>query len=190
MTIRATTFAAVLALALATAGSALAQTSPAADTQATTPRPTHSAYVHGSLNLAAGERVVLKQEADGSFTFVGAQFVGLDAALPPQPGQRADLATLNRAEPGTIAISLGARRDAGSFLKIENGLDKNLKYIGFVVRFVGGQARGPARTSVCTVMAGKLGFEHWNEPVIQMVMANLSTVEGEAAICESHDVNQ
>lgn len=190
MTIRATAFAAVFALALATTGIALAQTPPTPDTPATAQRPTRSGYVQGSLNIAAGERVALKQEADGTFTFVGAEFVGLDAALPPQPGQRADLATLNRAASGTIAVSLGGRRDVGSFLKIENGLDKNLKYVGFVVRFVGGQPRGPARTSVCTVMAGKLGFEHWNEPVIQMVMADLSTVEGEAAVCESHDLNQ
>lgn len=149
-----------------------------------------SAYVQGTLNIAAGERIVLRRLDDGTFETVNAQVVGMDAALPPTNGSEADLTTLMKAEPGTIAVTLGGRRETGSFLKIENGLDQNLDYRGFIVRIVGGERRGPHRTSVCTVMAGKAGFEHWNEPVIQAVLAEMKTVEGDRPVCESHDVNE
>lgn len=150
---------------------------------------TRSGFVQGTLNLAAGERVVLRLKADGTFEMIEAATVGLEAALPPASGSQGDLTTLMKAEPGTIAFSLGLRRDAGSFLKIENGLDKGFGYAGYIVRFSGGRAVGPARTSVCSVMPGKLGFEHWQEPVIQVVAGSLHTVE-DAPTCESPEVNQ
>ncbi len=153
-------------------------------------RRAQSAYVQGSLNLAIGERVVLRPSADGAFELVEARFLGIDAALPPAAGSQTRFEDVFKAEPGTIALSLGARQDVGSFLKIENGLDRAFAYTGFIARYQGGRRREPARTSVCTVPAGKLGYEHWNEPVIQAVLANFSTRDDAAPVCESHDVNE
>lgn len=148
-----------------------------------------SVYVEGTLNLAVGERVTLRGLDDGTFQFVKAEVVGLEAALPPATGSHVDMAALMAAQSGTIAFTLGLSPDVGSFLKIENGLAWTFKFVGFIVRFVGGREHGPHRTSVCTVPSGKLGFEHWPEPVIHAVLGELQLVEGDRPVCESHDVN-
>ncbi len=182
-----------IALGLTALLPAPAQTPPTQAPSAQSPsqaRETRSAYVQGTLNLAAGERAVMKQQPDGSFALEGVQFVGTDAALPPVQGTTTRLEDIFTASPGTIALSLGARRGEASYLKVENGLDRMLDYTGFIVRFRDGRAQAPTRTSICTVMAGKLGFERWPEPVIQVVLADFKTVDGTTPDCESHDINE
>ena len=171
-----------LCFALFLASPALAQQGP--------PRTPRSAYVQGTLNVAAGERVTLRRLDNGEFELTKAEIVGTEAALPPAGATPSDAGRLNSAAPGTVVFTLGMRRDVGSFLKIENGLETGFAYVGYIVRYVGGQAHGPSRTSVCTVPSGLASFEHWNEPVIQAILGTLSTNEDKVPVCESHSVNE
>lgn len=150
-------------------------------------RPVRSRYVEGTLNLAVGERVVLRPRADGGFEMVEARFVGLEAALPPTPGTRPDIAALFPAEPGTVAVSLGMQQGVGSFLKIENRLDGSFSYMGLIVGWRDGRPTEPDRTTVCTVSKDKLGFEHWAGPIIQMVMGNLQVLPDALPVCETEE---
>ena len=150
-----------------------------------TERPARSVYVQGTLNIVAGERVVLRPTPDGEFELVEARFVGLDAALPPASGTRPDMAVLFPTAPGTVAVSLGLQQGVGSFLKIENRLDGAFSYMGLIVAVRGGRATEPDRTTVCTVSKDKLGFEHWEAPIIQVVMANLEVLPDALPVCES-----
>src|SRR3989344_7303091 len=120
-----------------------------------------SAFVQGTLNVAAGERATLKLNPNGTYDLVRVDRIQVGDVLPPANGSR-DLP--NDAPVGTIRFSLHARRDVGSILKVENGQDQGLKYGGFIVRYVGGQPRPPAETSVCTVPAGVGSFEHSPAP--------------------------
>lgn len=153
-------------------------------------RAPRSGFVQGTLNVAVGERVTLRRLENGAFELVKAEVVGAEAALPPANAKPADMRGLNQAAPGTVVFTLGLRRDVGSFLKVENGLDAGFKYVGYIVRYVGGEPRGPSRTSVCTVPSGLIAFEHWNEPVIQAIAGGLTTTADEAPVCESHSVNE
>ena len=171
-----------LCLALALVSPVLAQ-----DGASRAPR---SAYVQGTLNVVAGERVTLRQLDSGAFELVKAEVVGPEAALPPANATSADAARLNTAAPGTVVFTLGLRRDVGSFLKVENGLETGFGYVGYIVRYVGGQAHGPNRTSVCTVPPGVAAFEHWNEPVIQAIAGTLKANEDKTPVCKSHSVNE
>lgn len=153
-------------------------------------RPTQSAYVQGSLNLAAGERVVLRRADDGTFALVGTERVEMDAILPPADAKPEDARGLLTAAPGTLSFALQLRRDVGSLLRVENATGKGLRYVAYVRRISNGQTTQPMRTSVCTVPPGLVVFEHWREPVIQVVAAGFEDVEGDAPICESHAVNE
>jgi len=92
----------------------------------------------------------------------------------------------NGAAAGTLRFGLHMRRDVGSLLKVENGQDEGLEYSGFVVRYVGGQARGPEATSVCTVPPGMATFERWPEPVIQVVIGSLTRSDDALPTCPPH----
>lgn len=148
-------------------------------------RPARSVYVQGTLNLVVGERVVLRPTGGGAFELVEARFLGLEAARPPVPGTRPDMAELFPAEPGTIALSLGMQPGVGSFLKIENRLDGAFSYMGLIVGWRDGGPTEPARTTVCTVSKDRLGFEHWEEPIVQMVIANLQILPDALPVCET-----
>lgn len=153
-------------------------------------RPTQSAFVQGSLNLAAGERVTLRRLDDGSFELVKTERIEFSEVAPPANATPADAGGLVSARPGTITFALHLRRDVGSLLRIENATSDGLKYMGFIRRVSGGQVSAPARTSTCTVPPGKAVFEHWQEPVIQVVAADFSDIAGDMPVCESHDVNE
>ena len=142
-----------------------------------------SSFVQGTLNVAAGERATLRRNANGTYDLVKVDRIQVRDVLPPAQGSRAPL---NEAEPGTIRFGLHARQDVGSLLKVENSQGEGLKYAGFIVRYVGGQARGPAATSVCTVPSGMANFEHWNEPVIQIVVGGLETSDDAVPTCPPH----
>lgn len=142
-----------------------------------------SSYVQGTLNVAAGERATLRRNADGSYDLVRVDRIQVDDVLPPAEGSRDHP---NGATPGTVRFGLHARQDVGSLLKVENSQDEGLKYSGFVVRYVGGQARGPAATSVCTVPPGMATFEHWPEPVIQVVVGGLTRSDDAVPTCPPH----
>lgn len=142
-----------------------------------------SSYVQGTLNVAAGERATLRRNADGTYDLVRVDRIQVRDVLPPAEGSRDHP---NRAAPGTLRFGLHARQDVGSLLKVENGQDEGLRYASFVVRYVGGQARGPDETSVCTVPPGMASFEHWPEPVIQVVIGNLERSDDAVPTCPPH----
>lgn len=142
-----------------------------------------SAFVQGTLNVAAGERATLRLNPNGTYDLVRVDRIQVGDVLPPAEGSR-DLP--NGAPAGTVRFGLHARQDVGSILKVENGQDQGLKYGGFVVRYVGGQARPPAETAVCTVPAGMSTFEHWPEPVIQIVVGGLQRSDDAAPACPPH----
>lgn len=148
-------------------------------------RPARSVYVQGTLNLVVGERVVLRSTGGGEFELVEARFLGLEAARPPVPGTRPDMNELFPAEPGTVAISLGMQPGVGSFLKIENRLNGSFSYMGLIVGWRDGGPTEPGRTTVCTVSKDKLGFEHWEEPIVQVLMANLQILPDALPACET-----
>lgn len=160
-------------------------TPPSAVAAAQADRPARSVYVQGTLNLVVGERVVLRPTGGGAFELVEARFLGLEAARPPVPGTRPDMAELFPAEPGTVALSLGMQPGVGSFLKIENRLDGAFAYMGLIVGWRDGRPTEPGRTTVCTVSKDKLGFEHWEEPIVQMVIANLRVLPDAPPVCET-----
>ena len=142
-----------------------------------------SSYVQGTLNVAAGERATLRQNADGTYDLVRVDRIQVRDVLPPTDGSNGPI---NEAESGTLRFGLHARQDVGSLLKIENGQSEGLAYSGFVVRLVGGQARGPDETSVCTVPPGMANYEHWPEPVIQVVIGGLRRSDDSVPTCPPH----
>lgn len=142
-----------------------------------------SAFVQGSLNIAAGERATLRLNPDGTYDLVNVERIEVSDVLPPAEGSRTHP---NQASAGTVRFSLHGRRDVGSILKVENAQDQGLKYSGFVVRYVGGQARGPDETSVCTVPTGMATFEKWPEPVLQVVVGGLQRNEDTLPTCPPH----
>lgn len=145
-----------------------------------------TAFVQGTLNLAAGERATLRKNEDGSYTLVQVEEIEVEDVIPPLSESRAEGSRLNGAPAGALRFGLHARQDVGSLLKVENGTGDGLKYSGFIVRFTGGQSRGPAPTSVCTVPAGLVSFEHWQEPVIQIVIAGLERSDDPVPTCPPH----
>lgn len=142
-----------------------------------------SAYVQGTLNVASGERATLRRNADGTYDLVRVDRIRVEDVLPPREGSRGNP---NRAAPGTIRFSLHARQDVGSILKVENGQEEGVKYHAFIVRYVRGQPQGPSATSVCSVPAGMLTFEHWPEPVVQVVVGGLEPSNDATPTCPSH----
>ncbi|MBA4803266.1 MAG: hypothetical protein H2038_01285 [Brevundimonas sp.] len=142
-----------------------------------------SSYVQGTLNVAIGERATLRRNADGTYDLVAVDRIEFADVLPPAEGSRDQP---NQAASGTLRFALHGRRDVGSLLKVENGQEEGLKYAGYVVRYVGGQARGPDATSVCTVPAGMATFERWPEPVIQVVIGGLSPSDDALPVCPPH----
>lgn len=142
-----------------------------------------SSFVQGTLNVAIGERATLRRNADGTYDLVRVERIAVDDVLPPAEGSRG---SLNGAAPGTLRFGLHARQDVGSLLKVENGQDQGLRYAGFVVRYVGGRAHGPGATSVCTVPPGMVSYEHWPEPVIQVVVGALERSDDAVPVCPPH----
>lgn len=150
---------------------------------------TRSAYVQGTLNLAAGERATLRRNEDGSYTLEKVERIGVEDVIPPRSGSPAE-AQLNGAPAGALRFGLHARRDVGSLLKVENGAGDGLKYAGFIVRVSGGRPGGPTPTSVCTVPAGLVSFEHWPEPVTQIVIGSLERSDDRLPTCPPHAGSQ
>lgn len=141
-----------------------------------------SSYVQGTLNVAAGERATLRRNADGTYDLIQVDRIEVQDVLPPSGSREHP----NGAPPGTVRFGLHARQDVGSLLKIENSQGEGLRYTGFVVRYVGGQARGPDETAVCTVPPGMANFERWPEPVIQVVIAGLQLSDDAVPTCPPH----
>lgn len=139
-----------------------------------------SAFVQGTLNVAAGERATLRRNPDGTYDLVRVDRIRIRDVLPPAEGSRDQP---NKAAPGTVRFSLHGGQDVGSLLKVENGQDEGLKYAGFIVRFVGGQPRGPAASAVCTVPPRMATFEHWQEPLIQVVVGGLERSDDMVPTC-------
>lgn len=151
---------------------------------------TRSAYVQGTLNLVAGERATLTRADDGSYELARAERVTMDAILPPANVKPEDARGLLTTPTGTLSFALQLRQDVGSVLRVENATGKGLRYTAYIRRVTQGEVTEPARTSVCTVPAGLVVFEHWQEPVVQLVAATFAEAEGDAPVCESHDVNE
>ncbi|ATQ41886.1 hypothetical protein [Caulobacter mirabilis] len=142
---------------------------------------TRSAFVQGTLNLAIGERATLRRQPDGSYVLDHVERISVEDVAPPANGGRAE--TLNGTSPGTVRLALNARRDVGSILKVENGTGEALQYNAFIVRIAGGKPQPPAKTSVCTIPAGLVSYEHWPEPVIQVVAGGLKATPEKTPAC-------
>lgn len=170
-------------LAALIAGMAVQATQPAYPATPQQFSDRRSSYVQGTLNLAAGERATLRRNADGTYDLTRVDRIQVRDVLPPAEGSRGNL---NNAASGTVRFGLHARQDVGSLLKVENGLDEGLKYGGFIVRYVGGRARGPEATSVCTVPRGMASFEHWQEPIIQVVVGGITRSDDALPTCPPH----
>lgn len=151
---------------------------------------TQSAYVQGSLNLLLGERVVLTRADDGTYALSSVGNVQIGDILPPAGAKPEDARGLLTTPQGTLSFGLQARRDVGSILRVENATGKGLRYVAYIRRVVQGAVTEPRRTSVCTVPPGLVVFEHWPEPVFQVIAASFEDVEGDAPVCESHEVNE
>ncbi len=145
-----------------------------------------SAYIQGTLNVVAGERATLRLNADGTYDLVEVDRIQVRDVMPPEEGSSE---RPNRAPPGTIRFGLHARQDVGSLLKVENAQGQGLKYFGLIVRYVGGQPLAPTETSVCSVPPGMVNFEHWPEPVIQVVIGNLQRSDDALPVCPPHVEN-
>lgn len=141
-----------------------------------------SAFVQGTLNVAIGERATLRRNAQGDYDLVAVDRIRMEDVLPPTEGSSAPAGP----PAGVLRFGLHARRDVGSILKVENGEEEGLKYVGLIVRYVGGQASGPRETSVCTVPSGLMNFEHWPEPVIQVVIGSLQRSDDALPVCPPH----
>lgn len=139
-----------------------------------------SGYVQGTLNVALGERVTMRRNADGTYDLIQVDRISPMDVLPPEEGTRD---AINKAPVGTVRFALHARQDIGSILKVENGQSVGLRYIGFIAPYRGGRARPPEPTSVCTVPAGMANFEHWQEPVVQVVIADLGPSDDSLPVC-------
>ncbi|GAA0870163.1 hypothetical protein GCM10009116_19990 [Brevundimonas basaltis] len=146
-------------------------------------RDRRSGYVQGTLNVASGERATLRRNDDGTYDLIGVDRIEVQDVLPPMDRSRA---SVNHADAGTLRFGLHARQDIGSVLKVENGQSEGLAYSGFIVRYVGGQARGPDATSVCTVPPGMATYEHWPEPVMQVVIGGLRRSDDALPTCPPH----
>lgn len=142
-----------------------------------------STFIQGTLNVALGERATLRANADGAYDLIRVDRIEISDVMPPANGSTG---AINEAEAGTLRFGLHARQDVGSLLKVENGQSSGLAYSGFVVRYAGGQSRGPEATSVCTVPPGSTTFEHWPEPLIQVVIGGLTRSEDTVATCPPH----
>lgn len=142
-----------------------------------------STYVQGTLNVASGERATLRQNTDGTYDLIRVDRIQMRDVLPPTDRSTA---AVNDADAGTLRFALQSRQDVGSILKVENGQSQGLAYSGFIVRYVGGQARGPDPTSVCTVPPGMATYEHWPEPIIQVVIGGLRRSDDTVPTCPPH----
>ncbi|RZJ01180.1 MAG: hypothetical protein EON90_04420 [Brevundimonas sp.] len=151
---------------------------------------TQSAYVQGSLNLLLGERVTLTRSDDGTYALTSVGLVQITDILPPADTKPEDVRGLLTTPAGTLSFGLQSRRDVGSILRVENATGKGIRYVAYIRRVSQGAVTEPRRTSVCTVPPGLVVFEHWPEPVFQVIAASFEDVEGDAPVCESHDVNE
>lgn len=149
--------------------------------------PARSDVIQNTGNIAFGERLVVRRTPDG-IERVEATRPGPAAAIPVQPTNGVSGNPLVTTQSGTIAFGLGGSRETGSILRVENATDGAIAYDAYIVRFVGGQTRGPDRTNVCTVPAGLAAFETWPEPVVQVVIGNVWAAEGDVAVCEPASV--
>ncbi len=148
--------------------------------QASTP-VTRSAFAQGTLNLVAGERVTLRRQPDGGYVLDHVERVRVEDIAPPADGSRAK--TLNGASVETVRFALQAHPDIGTILMVENGTSESLMYDAFIVRIAGGKRQPPSKTSVCTIPPGLVSFEHWPEPVIQVLAGSLKATPEKTPTC-------
>lgn len=133
-------------------------------------RDRRSGFVQGTLNVASGERATLRRNPDGTYDLVRVDRIDMQDVLPPADRSRA---AVSAADPDVLRFGLQSRPGVGSILKVENGQSQGLAYAAFVVRGGAGQAQGPQATTACTVPAGMAAYEHWPEPVVQVVVGDL-----------------
>lgn len=144
----------------------------------------------GTVTVSAGGRLkqvdvnqVIPYVADGNvLLFSGEVMVfrleAADGRLQPRFVAAGAEAAGRKLGPAEMRVTLGAG-DNGTLMKIESGHDRWLDYQAIMMT-PGGR---PARTSVCTVMAGKLGFEQWGDPIVYLALANFTAVPDGQAVC-------
>lgn len=144
----------------------------------------NSAYVQGTLNLVFSERAVLRLRDDGNYDLIRVDKIGVDAVEPPPADHQGPL---NKAEEGTITLALHGNARLGILVKIENATGRGLKYVGYIVPVAQGRVQPIERTTVCTVPAGIVAFEHWTTPILQFVAGGLEQTDDELPRCETEE---
>jgi hypothetical protein len=122
--------------------------------------------VQNNLLLFGGETVVFRLDPDGRFHRLTLVATGAEARA-------------RKLQPGELRAALGAS-DAGTTLTIESAHDKWLNYMA-VMATPDGKGQ---KTSVCTLMTGKLAIEHWPGPVVYLALTNFEAVPEGEMVCK------
>jgi hypothetical protein len=158
-------FAVLLAtsLWLAAAAPAAAQAPPLTD------RRSHLLEGGKSLLLFPRERVVLSVARDGTLKIVAAAAADPNLALP-KPGQADDAtAAIREAEPGTVAVLMGAvGRGDTTLLMIASGVSWAFDYRAAALMEAGRPKLTPLK--VCTVLPLLPSYEQWEDNAAPVIM--------------------
>jgi hypothetical protein len=159
--LRAAVLMTVLGLAAAHSAAALAE--PLAE------RRSHLLQDGTSLLLFPRERVVLSVAADGALEILSATAADPNLALP-RPG-RADDATaaIREADPGTVAVLMGAVGERGAtLLMIASGVSQAFDYRAAALVDPGGPQLTPLK--VCTALPLLPSYEQWENASAPAIM--------------------
>ena len=139
-----------------------------------------------AVALIPGERVVLKIADDGTLTLLSANRLAPGAVVSPVPGPDGKIppsAVINTAAPGRLVASFVVSRETGSLIKFESGVLRHLRYRAGIVTVAADQSLKTAPTSVCSILANKISFEHWEQPVFRVVFGGFADQPGETPVC-------
>jgi hypothetical protein len=172
MTRISTRTAALLLLAAAPASARAADPAqPAAQTLAQkVPSPPLTA--DGRLMLRRGERATIGLDRKLHVVVKAVEAVG-----PDGPPLRSD-----KPAKGDIVLYLGQDRDAGSFLRVENGGGKALRYHAVIVVPREGDL-DYVPTSICPVKEHTFGLETWPNDVVGMIVGPFSKADPKDWTC-------
>ena len=149
------------------------------------PAPPRSRVVDNTLFLEAGDRVVIKVAADGAPRFVSVEQNTDPPEAPANPDGAERLTALPvrpiRATPGTLAYTLWIDQN-GARLRLENALDHPVVYVAAVLYKVK-DGLTYRFTSICSVQAGKVGYESWSGPVARVVVTRIEPTPAGPTVC-------
>jgi hypothetical protein len=83
---------------------------------------------------------------------------------------------------GTVVFSFWSDDADGGRLKLENGLSRAMIYSAVITRTVRGKPVSQA-TSICSVRAGKIGYETWPYPIAKVEITGFYSVPLGEDVC-------